>query len=332
LRSVESLITDQHYKKLTWGVILIPVSIIFYMLQSVRNFLYKIKVLNVKKIDIPVVIVGNITVGGTGKTPFIIELANRLIQKKIKVGIVSRGYKSEYSNPREVSISSFYRDVGDEPLLIKTKVNCPVFVGKNRFLTANHLIKRYPETNIILSDDGLQHYSLFRDYEFILVDGLRYFGNEMMLPAGPLREPLSRLKKADAIIVNDDNGRLTIPKAKLIKSYCDDKLTSISGKKHINFSSINNKGLVAITAIANPNKFFRTLKLKNLNFTQVVFDDHYNFRQSDFDAYENMHIIMTEKDAIKCAHIKHSNIWVASISLNIEDDLINNMLIKVGLN
>ena len=102
MRSVESLITDQHYKKLTWGVILIPVSIIFYMLQSVRNFLYKIKVLNVKKIDIPVVIVGNITVGGTGKTPFIIELANRLIQKKIKVGIVSRGYKSEYSNPREV--------------------------------------------------------------------------------------------------------------------------------------------------------------------------------------------------------------------------------------
>lgn len=331
MRSIESLMRDQHYKKLTWGAFLLPVSILFYILLCVRYFLYKKNILNVRKINVPVVIVGNITIGGTGKTPFIIELANQLIQKNINVGIISKGYKSNYSNPREVLTSSAAQDVGDEPLLIKTKVDCPVFVGKKRFLTGDHLLKLYPKTQIILSDDGLQHYSLFRDYEFLLVDGTRHFGNQRLIPTGPLREPLSRLEKADAIISIDDNGKLKISAANTVKSICDDQLISINGKRKINFSSIRHKNLVAFTAIANPDKFFRTLTLKQLNFKKAIFDDHYNFTQSDFDDYQDMYIVLTEKDAIKCAHIKHNNLWVASISLKIDADLINEMLIKVGL-
>ncbi len=330
---IEKFITDQHYKRLTWGVIFVPLSYCFFVLLSIRKFLYKIQIFKSNRLNIPVIIIGNITLGGTGKTPIIMSLTNAFKKRKLNVGIIARGYKSKFSHAREVFVSSDYLDVGDEPLLLKQKLQCPVYVGVNRYETAKNLLNKYPNTDLILSDDGLQHYALSRDFEIIVVDGLRYFGNQFLTPAGPLREPLNRLENTDMVIVtNPSLSKKKFSNAFYVYEKNEKFLISNNKKKDITCENLKGEQVIAMTGIGNPEKFFKKLELKKLSFKKKIFPDHYEFKQKDFDQFEDKKIIMTEKDAIKCNKIKHNNIWVLPLTLSIDTSMINKILQKVGLN
>lgn len=327
------IISDQHYKKLTWGIIFIPFSYLFFILLSLRKFLYKIHILKSNRIKIPVIVVGNITLGGTGKTPITISLAGEFKKRKLNIGIIARGYKSKFSHVREVLTSSNYLDVGDEPLLLKKKLQCPVYVGFNRYETAKMLLNDHPNTDLIISDDGLQHYALFRDFEILVVDGLRYFGNQFLIPAGPLREPLNRLKNTDMVIVNNpSSSKKKISNAFYLHEKKESLLFSINSKKDIKCENLKGEQVIAMTGIGNPEKFFKTLELKKITFIRKIFPDHHQFKQKDFDEFKNKKIIMTEKDALKCNKIKHNNIWVLPLTLSIDKSMVIKILQKVGLN
>lgn len=327
----EKKINNQYYNKTTWAIFLLPISLFFYLVIIVRKFLYKAKILKSFRFKVPVVIVGNITMGGTGKTPIIISLVNDLMGRKFKVGIISRGYKSKFSHAREVLFSSNYKDVGDEPLLLKKKLKCPVYVGIDRVKTGKKLLEDYPDTDLILSDDGLQHYALSRDFEIIVVDGNRGFGNHYLLPAGPLREPLNRLKKSDAIILNGPSKNFKhTPNTFDTEEINENYFSLLSGGERVTSRIFKDKKVVAITGIGNPKKFFDTLESKGISFKKHIYPDHYNFKQADFDKFQQNYIIMTEKDAIKCAEIKHNNLWVLPLTLKINKTIIKNIIKKAG--
>ena len=308
--------------------LLLPLSFIYRVL----NFIVQ---KNKKKffVKIPTICVGNITMGGTGKTPIIMSLANALKKRKLNVGIIARGYKSKFSHAREVLASSDHQDVGDEPLLMKQKLQCTVYVGVNRYQTAKNLLNEYPNTDLILSDDGLQHYALFRDFEIIVIDGLRYFGNQFLIPAGPLREPLNRLENTDMVIINNPSlSKKNFSNAFHVYEKEEKFLISNNKKKDIACENLKGEQVVAMTGIGNPERFFKKLELKKITFIKKIFPDHYEFKQKDFDEFEDKKIIMTEKDALKCNKIKHNNIWVLPLTLSIDTLMVNKILQKVGLN
>jgi len=327
--SIHASLNQQFYKKSTWIFLLIPFSIVFWLLITLRKILYRINIFKIYELQVPLVIVGNITIGGTGKTPLIIFLAQKLAEKKLNVGIISRGYKSKKNYPREVTNNSDYLEVGDEPLLIKKNLNIPVFVGKNRVQTAKKLLEEYEKIDVILSDDGLQNYALHRDFELAVVDGDRYFGNNFLLPAGPLREPVSRLENVDAVVVNGEKNKIT--KYKTMTCHYSNIIFNIHNLGKKTLKSLVGSDIIVMTAIGNPDRLLNYLRTLKLQFKSITFNDHHHFQQNDFKAYKNNLILMTEKDAIKCESIEHNNIWYLPINVRIDEKIINNMLKKLKL-
>jgi tetraacyldisaccharide 4'-kinase len=258
LISVDQIFNNQYYKKSSWIYLLIPFSIFFYFFSSLKKYLYKNGFLKTIKIKVPVLIIGNITLGGTGKTPLALDLIEKFLRKGLKPAIISRGYRGSANNITEVFEFSDVSAVGDEALLIKTKTKSkiPVFIGKDRVSVAKILLKKYPETSIIISDDGLQHHRLARDYEIIVVDSQRQFGNGLIFPAGPMREGISKLKQVDAVVYKGANSNSNFYQMKYITKHFKNLLTN---KKAI-FKGIQDKKIVAITAIGNPESFFSTLE------------------------------------------------------------------------
>ena len=194
LPSFFQIVNDQFYKKISLTLILFPLSYFFFLIIVIRKYLYQFDILKKYKLSVPVVIVGNITLGGTGKTSLILKIIEELKKQEIFVGVISRGYGAKKKYPQEVFVNSKVEDVGDEPLLLKQKFDVPIFIGKDKASVGNLLIDQYPNVQLILSDDGLQHYKLQRDYEICIIDGERGFGNNLLLPSGPLREPKTRLE------------------------------------------------------------------------------------------------------------------------------------------
>ncbi|MDD1613525.1 MAG: tetraacyldisaccharide 4'-kinase, partial [Methylococcaceae bacterium] len=198
--------TDIWYKDPFIGVWLMPLGFLFSDAVRFSKFLYRLGVLKTHTLSVPVILVGNITVGGTGKTPLIVWLAGFLKDSGFKPGIISRGYGGQAESwPQSVTADSDAKNIGDEALLIAKQTGCPMAVGPSRVDAANSLLGQ-ADCNVILSDDGLQHYSLNRDIEVAVIDGERRFGNGYCLPAGPLREPIERLHSVDFIIVNGEKS------------------------------------------------------------------------------------------------------------------------------
>ena len=194
---------EQHWYRVTaLHLILLPVSLVFRLLAALRRALYRTGIFACVKLPVPVIIIGNINVGGSGKTPLTLWLAQQLLENGWHPGIISRGYGGANAAPQAVYSTSSPDDVGDEAVLMVQRKLCPVWVGRDRPAVAQALLSAYPECDVILSDDGLQHYRLQRDVEIVVVDGIRRFGNGWLLPAGPLREPVSRLRQVDAIVIN----------------------------------------------------------------------------------------------------------------------------------
>ena len=323
-----------------WHLILLPLSMLFLCLAFIRKCLFKVGFLRRVKLPIPVIVIGNITVGGTGKTPLVIWLSNALRQAGFHPGIVSRGYGGEHQSPREVLADSMPEEVGDEPILIAKRTGRPIFVGVDRAQAGLALLKAHPEVDILISDDGLQHHHLERDIEIVVVDGQRKFGNALLLPAGPLREPVSRLNSVDAVVVTGSDKLAfldhNIPSPIYPMELRGDRFASLMDA-NIEQTADFFKGrpLVAVAGIGNPNRFYQTLDGLDLVFERHSFPDHHMFTPQDLDSFLDKTILMTEKDAVKCAKFAKRNakfdIWVLPVSAMIDADLTELILQKLAV-
>ena len=295
--------TDIWYKDPFIGVWLMPLGFLFSDAVKFRKFLYRVGVLKVHTLPVPVIVVGNITVGGTGKTPLIIWLAGFLKASGFKPGIISRGYGGQAASwPQPVTADSDAKEVGDEALLIAKQTGCPMAVGPLRAEAAN-LLLRQADCDVILSDDGLQHYALHRDIEIAVIDGERRFGNGYCLPAGPLREPIERLNSVDFIVVNGE------------KSEDREFAMQLAGDTAVNLVTSELKPLAefddchALAGIGNPERFFKRLAAAGLTCTVKSFPDHYPFQRRDIEYADDKPVLMTEKDAVKCMAFAGKQHW-----------------------
>ena len=318
-------LTKIHYSKSLVSLLLLPLSAVFLLISFIRQTLYQFNFLKSFKLKIPVIVVGNITSGGTGKTPLIIYLANELKKNGYRPGIISRGYGSKSEGVMEVSQKSDVAEAGDEPMLIQKHTHLPVFVSKDRVLAAKTLIKKYKKIDVILSDDGLQHYRLRRDIEILVIDGTRKFGNGYLLPAGPLREFRSKLKTVDAIVCNH---KKVIDGSYLMK-YKGHLLINLKTNKKIHLNNLSLKNIHAIAGIGNPDRFFDYLKTYNILFSSSAFQDHYKFSKKDFRDMNDKNIIMTEKDAVKCQQFSRNNFWYLPVIAEVDSKFTDVILKKL---
>lgn len=330
MRSIHEIINQQYYKKSSWILILLPISLIYFLIISIRKLVFKYGLLKSSKLEVPVIVVGNISTGGTGKTPVVIWLLEKFIKLGHKPGLISRGYKSNANLPQEVLGDSKVMNVGDEPLMIKNRLGVPVFVGKNKVNVGRELLKTHPEINILISDDGLQHFNLIRDFEVLVVDQEREFGNRFLLPAGPLREGLGRINKVDALVMN---GVKTVPNTYKMICYGNKLISCVDSENKKNLNEYTSKDkVVAITGIGNPDRFFNLLSDTNIVFERVIFNDHHFFSELDFESYKDTDIIMTEKDFVKCKDFAKSNFWYLPINANIDEKLFKKIKDKLRIN
>ncbi|TNC95454.1 MAG: tetraacyldisaccharide 4'-kinase [Gallionellaceae bacterium] len=310
-------------------VILYPVSLIFRVLVSLRRFLYRSGVFIAPKFHVPVIIVGNISVGGTGKTPLTLWLAQQLIEEGWHPGIISRGYrksKSDGSLPLCVTAEDLPDEVGDEPLLMAQRNLCPVWIGRDRPAVASALLLAHPECDIILSDDGLQHYRLHRDAEIAVIDGARRFGNGLLLPAGPLREPVSRLHDVDAIVVNGGDAQ----ENEFGMSLHGTRFHNLLNPEIIvTANELSGQRLQAIAGIGHPQRFFDHLQELGLHCSVRAFADHHDFTASDLAFDDADAILMTEKDAVKCAAFATEKHWVLRVDAQVSPALAQLIIKKV---
>ena len=307
-------LTDIWYKDAVLGIVLLPFAYVFLDIVRLRRFLYRIGILKAHTLPVPVIVVGNITVGGTGKTPLVIWLAELLKKSGYKPGIISRGYGGVSDIwPQIVNVDSDANKVGDEALLIAKQTQLPVVVGPERVEAAKMLLAEF-DCNVLLSDDGLQHYKLKRTIEIAVIDGERRFGNGYCLPAGPLREPIERLSSVDFVVVNGDK-------------YADHEFSMrLVGDIAVNIVSGEQKPLHAfqgidchaLAGIGNPERFFNLLKANGLSCRTASFPDHYPFERSDIEFGDHKPVLMTEKDAVKCTRFAGHQHWYVPVTAHPE--------------
>jgi len=301
-----------------------PVSLVFYVLSALRRLLYRWGVLQVHGFKIPVVVVGNITVGGSGKTPVVIKLVKYFKQQKKRVGVVSRGYGGAHAQGSllvdehtSVALS------GDEALLIATLTSVPVMVNKDRAKAVNDLISQH-HVDLVISDDGLQHYAMGRAIEIAVVDGHRRFGNGFFLPAGPLREAVSRLSTVDFVVNNGSvfPGEFS---AQIQPSYFVNLVTG--EQKPLDFFS--QKICHGVAGIGHPERFFKTLDQLDIKVQKHAFKDHYSYQAKDLEFDDNHPIIMSAKDWVKCRDFANDKMYYLAIDLNIDKDFLTNLAAKI---
>lgn len=320
---MQSWLERQWYLIGPWHVLLLPLSMLFFLIVSVRRLLYRRGLLKVGKLPVPVIVVGNISVGGTGKTPLVIWLVGYLRQHGYRPGVISRGYGGTANQPMSVSMATDPFLAGDEPVLIARRTGCPVWVGKNRVETGRALLRVRPDCDVLVCDDGLQHYALARDVEIAVVDGTRGFGNEFLLPAGPLREPLNRLLRVDAVVNNGGAGSAEsvsmVLQGNLFRNLSDPARSAVA-------EDFSRQHLHAVAGIGNPERFFAQLEQMGLLVERHAFPDHHPYRPDDLRFAGTQAILMTEKDAVKCAAFAQPNWWYLQVDAKIDEALGLNVL------
>jgi len=303
------------------AVLLLPVAALFALITTLRQFAFQSGILAVDHMDVPVIIVGNITAGGTGKTPLVLWLAQFLQENDWHPGIVSRGYGSTRADPRAVPISGTPSEYGDEPCLLAQRAGCPVWVGVNRAAVARALRAAHPEVDIIISDDGLQHYGLARDLEIAVIDGTRGLGNGWPLPAGPLREPESRLATVDAVVVNGGDATARHPQAVSMHLEGDEFRNLRNPQQVVRAAHFANQRVHAIAGIGNPQRFFEHLQDLGINSAMHAYPDHHVYAEHEVVFGDADPVVMTEKDAVKCTAFATGRHWALVVNANIEDRL-----------
>jgi len=297
--------------------LLLPLSWVFALLAAGRRYGYRIGLFSSQALPVPVIIVGNVSVGGVGKTPLVIYLAQQLRAAGYTPGILSRGYGGQHRG--EVTPESAPALCGDEPVLIARRTGCPVWVDPARAAGGLALLNAHPEVNVLLCDDGLQHYALQREIEIAVVQRPLGIGNGRLLPAGPLRESLSRLRSVDLVVetgqlpampVHSQTYQLTLHAgawtsvADFVSETSNDALRKQSAER----------GLVAVAGIGHPQRFFELLAHMGLDCEQRPLADHHAYTQADLLPLRGKTILMTEKDAVKCQHLGLENAWFLPVS------------------
>jgi tetraacyldisaccharide 4'-kinase len=312
---IEHLITRQWYGQPTWVKLFLPLTYLYRFGMMFRRFLYRTGHFKTHKLNVPVWVVGNITTGGNGKTPFVIALAELLSHHGYKPGVISKGYKGTKvtHEPQLVLPQSNPVEVGDEPVVIARNCACPVAVCTNRVIAATYLIQQHGCT-ILLTDDGYQDYSLERDVSIILVDEQKRFGNGYQLPSGPLRESITTLNIAN-LIVYKANDSSEHPHDHTFHLEIEGIYSCQRPDIRINPALLKQKRVVAVAGIANPNSFFSALEKIGLAFTPLTFPNHMSFDQDDVYQPDNAIVIMTEKDAVKCRNFSDNNLYFAKTKL-----------------
>ena len=284
-----------------------------------------------QRLPVPVVVIGNITVGGAGKTPLTLWLADQLRARGWHPGVVSRGYGRSGDEVRAVLADSTPEEVGDEPLLIARRGGVPVWVGRSRAAAGEALLAAHPEVDVVLCDDGLQHYALARDVELAVFDA-RGIGNGWRLPVGPLREPFSRLRSVDAVVANGvPSGALSVPvplfEMNLRPGYfyrLDDPIQTCTAD-----ALRTRDRLHALAGIGNPQRFFATLAGLGLDCEMHPFPDHHRYAPSDLAFAEGGVLLMTEKDAVKCRNLLAGEAWVLPVEAELSPALIDHIVEKL---
>lgn len=300
---------------------LLPLSWLFRGLVQFRCYLYRLGVMRSCRLPVPVVIVGNLTVGGSGKTPLVLWLVEELRLRGWRPGIISRGYGGSALEACFVGPDSDPVVVGDEPLLLSRRSQVPVVIGRDRVVAAQTLLGVHPECNVIVSDDGLQHYRLQRAAELVIFDG-RGAGNQRMLPAGPLREPMARLSAATSVVWNGE-----MPSVSRFVGCLPQFRMALSGQhffalsdmsSHCRAEDLRGKQLHAVAGIGDPSRFFAQLSQLGLAFEPHPFPDHHRYCAADLVFARDGVLLMTEKDAVKCAAMDLGEAWVLPVSATIE--------------
>jgi len=316
-----------HWYRITpLHLILLPVSLLFRALVALRRALYRSHILQSHQLAVPVIVIGNISAGGTGKTPLTLALAQQLAGRGWHPLIVSRGYGGTAQQPQQVAADSDARQVGDEPLLMARRNLCPVWIGKDRAAAAQAALQAHPQCDVALCDDGLQHYRLRREAEVAVVDGERGIGNGFMLPAGPLREPVSRLKTVDAVVVNGgitSTGQYAMRlSGEVFYNLLAPGKTAAAG----HFHALNNH---AVAGIGHPQRYFRHLQSLGVPFTPHAFPDHHSYSANDLAFAGCDALLLTEKDAVKCAAFADERYWVLRVEAQIDPALVDHLLRKI---
>lgn len=315
---------QSHWTRLTpVSVLLLPLAGVFAFAVWARRLAYAQGWLKSFAVDVPVMVVGNITAGGSGKTPMVIWLVNWLIEQGWRPGVISRGYGGNARGCASVAADSSAVLVGDEPLLIHLKTQVPVVVGRDRVAAAQTLLQRHSEVNILVSDDGLQHYRLQRQLELAVVDAGTGLGNGLPLPAGPLREPVSRLKTVNALIriKRGDADGCAIPLPYYEAEFRLGNAYALVATEHkVDPLSLPSDQWAAVTGIGNPHGFFAMLSQLGWTFTRTVLPDHHRFVPGDIP--EATRVVMTEKDAVKCASFAQPEWWALELTVSPDAALI----------
>jgi len=261
---------------------------------------------------IPVIVVGNITVGGTGKTPLVIWIAEFLAKNGWTPGVVSRGYGGKVPGPRAATFAADAAEVGDEPIVISRRGGCPVWVGPDRVQVANVLRRKEPKVDVIISDDGLQHYRLRRDLEIAVTDA-RGLGNGFLLPAGPLREPAFRLRTVDAVVAHGGSSR---GYAMHLEGDTLHRMTDARERQPL--KALAGQKVHAVAGIGDPNRFFLHLGQAGIKVTPHPFPDHHAFQPADLAFGDDAPVLMTEKDAVKLRGAPRANWWVLPVTAKLD--------------
>ena len=296
-------LTSRWYRPSPLRWLLSPLSGLYRLITTLRRRAYQTGIFASQSLSVPVIIVGNISVGGSGKTPVVLWLAEKLKQQGFKPGIISRGYGGNAKHyPLTVTATTPTSESGDEPKLLAMRSGCPVVVAPDRIAAGQQLLAEY-DCDIIISDDGLQHYRLNRDIELVVVDSRRGFGNGFCLPAGPLREPISRLNYVDYVIwhgANDKPWSMHLAIGNAINLATDTRRP---------LNDFRDQTVHAVAGIGDPSRFFTQLRQLGLTLIEHPFPDHHDYLVEDLQFNDDLPILMTEKDAVKCAKFANENYW-----------------------
>ena len=281
------------YGRAAGALLLLPLAWLYGALVALRRLAYRRGLLTVQQLPRPVLVIGNLTVGGSGKTPFAMWLARALAAQGLRVGIVSRGYGGSARGPLRVVAESDPAQAGDEPVLLARHSGATVVVARDRVAAARLLV---PEVDVILADDGLQHYRLHRDVEIVVVDGVRRYGNGRLLPAGPLREPRRRAAEAQLVVVNGG----TAGPGEIAMRLEPGAVVSFAGGERRPLAAFTGRRVHAVAGIGDPGRFFATLRAAGVEPVEHPFPDHATLTAADIGFDDDLPVLMTEKDAVKC--------------------------------
>ena len=325
---------QQHwYGNPGWLRLLLPLEWLFRAVAALRRALFQLRLLRRYRAPVPVIVVGNIAVGGTGKTPVTLALCSALRRFGYRPGIVSRGYGAQPPHtPFLVKPDSDPHHSGDEPLLLARRSDCPVVIAPRRAGGVRDLLKM-TDCDVVICDDGLQHYALARDIEIVVVDGARGFGNGHCLPVGPLREPPSRLQRVDAVLINGaasggddalcdiDGDPIALTPVALVNLVSGERLTPTAWA---------GRQAHALAGIGNPDRFFATLRAFGIEPIERPLPDHHSFSADDLRIHDQLPIVMTEKDAVKCAPFASERCWYLAVETTLPDSLIEALLGRIA--